>query len=108
MFFNSAGERDLGGDYTGQNQADEASRSIISGKLSLGLSWCPEVGEAEKQLAGSLNSSSRLSTEHEAQGFCAVFLETRLEPTHRCSVEGCLHARVSLSTLQFLGSGSEL
>lgn len=24
MFFNSAGERDLGGDYMGQNQADEA------------------------------------------------------------------------------------
>lgn len=85
-----------------------ASRSIISGKLSLGLSWCPEVGEAEKQLAGSLRSSSRLSAEHEAQGFSAVFLETGFEPTHRCSAEGFLHEHLSLSTLQFLGPASEL
>lgn len=88
--------------------SNTASRSIISGKLSLVLSWCPEVGEAEKQLAGSLRSSSRLSAEHEAQGFCAVFLETRFEPTHRCSVEGFLHKHVSLSTVQLLGPDSEL
>lgn len=65
-----------------------ASRNIISGKLSLALSWCLEVGEAEKHLGGCLHSSFRLSAEHEAHVFCALLLETRFEPMHQCSVEG--------------------
>lgn len=85
-----------------------ASRGITSGKQSLAFSWHPKVGEAEKWLAGSLPSLSRLSTEQKAQGFCAVFLETGFEPVNQCSVEGFLHKLVSLSTLQLLGPGSDL
>lgn len=61
--------------------SNTASRSIISGKISLALS-CPEVGEAEQQLACSLCSSSRFPAEGEAHCSCAVFLDTSLEPTH--------------------------
>lgn len=51
--------------------SNTASRSIIPGKLTLALSCCLEVGEAERQLACSLCSSSR---------FPALFL---------CSFPGC-------------------
>lgn len=108
MFFNSAGERDLAGDYMGKTMQMRliVSRSIISGRLILALSWCPELGEAEKHLADILCFSSRLSAEY--AGFHAVFLETRFEPMHQCSVKGFLHKHMSLSTLQFLEPYSKL
>lgn len=87
--------------------SNTASRSLISRKISLALS-CPEVGEAEKQLACSLCSSSRLPAEGEAHCSCAVFLGTSLEPMHPCSVEGFLLELLSVSRLKFLGPDSKL
>lgn len=85
-----------------------ASRCIISGKLTLALSCCPEVGEAERQLACSLCSFSRFPAEGEAHCSCAVFLDTRLEPMHPSSVEEFLLELLSVSVLLFLGSDSKL
>lgn len=88
--------------------SNTASRSVIPGKLTLALNRCPEVGEAERQVACSLFSSSRFPAEGEAHCSCAVFLDKRLEPIHPRSVEEFLLELLSVSVLQFLGSDSKL